>query len=191
MKIRDSDMPELEQWEGFFDIPLIIEKMKLAGHHEVIEYGCGYGTFTLPIAKVIKNYIYALEIDEEKLVFARERVAESGWINAVFIRQDFEADGSDMPDNSADYCVLFNILHGEDPEKILRDAYTVLKPGKTAGVIHWRHDPATPRGPAMDIRPRPEQMLSWVKEAGFHVEKDEIIDLPPWHYGILGTKPLV
>ena len=51
-------------------------------------------------------------------------------------------------------------------------------------VIHWRYDPATPRGPNMEIRPRPEQIVSWGLKAGLTVTNASIIDLPPWHYGI-------
>ncbi len=49
------------------------------------------------------------------------------------------------------------------------------------GVIHRNRDETTPRGPSMDIRPGPEQIIEWTKEAGFAVVKQ--IDLPTYHYG--------
>jgi hypothetical protein len=33
-------------------------------------------------------------------------------------------------------------------------------------VIHWRYDAATPRGPSMEIRPRPEQIGKWADQTG-------------------------
>jgi hypothetical protein len=49
-------------------------------------------------------------------------------------------------------------------------------------VIHWRHGD-TPRGPHLDIRPTPEQIIQWANAAGLE-PASSIFDLPPWHYGI-------
>ena len=56
------------------------------------------------------------------------------------------------------------------------------------GVMHWNYDPTTPRGPSMDIRPRPEQCAEWALEAGFRLRDPGIIDLPPFHYGMSSEK---
>ncbi len=80
--------------------------------------------------------------------------------------------------------MLFNILHGEDPVGLLAEAKRNLCPSGLLGVIHWNYDETTPRGPPLDIRPRPEQCLGWAKEAGFTADSD-IIDLPPYHYGMV------
>ena len=50
--------------------------------------------------------------------------------------------------------------------------------------VHWRYDPATPRGPEMSIRPRPEQIIGWAAQAGWLELAGEVIDLPRWHYGM-------
>jgi hypothetical protein len=55
------------------------------------------------------------------------------------------------------------------------------------GVIHWNYDPNTPRGPSLAIRPRPADCRRWIEEAGFVLVND-IIDLPPYHYGLCGRK---
>jgi hypothetical protein len=54
-----------------------------------------------------------------------------------------------------------------------------------AGIIHWRYDPSTPRGPSMSIRPRPEQLRAWAESEGFRDLAGDVIDLPPHHYGLL------
>jgi len=51
----------------------------------------------------------------------------------------------------------FNILHVEDPVELLREAFRVLSPEGKLGIIHWKTDPATPRGPSMAIRPQASQ----------------------------------
>ena len=83
--------------------------------------------------------------------------------------------------------MLFNILHTEVPLALLQEAYRILEPMGKVGLIHWNYDPSTPRGPSMDIRPRPEQCQQWMKSAGFDLIKP-LVDLPPYHYGILGQK---
>ena len=83
--------------------------------------------------------------------------------------------------------MLFNILHAEQPLLLLHEAWRILKPGGRVAVIHWNYDPTTPRGPSMDIRPHPEDCLHWTEEAGFVVEEG-VIDLPPYHYGLIGRK---
>jgi hypothetical protein len=49
-------------------------------------------------------------------------------------------------------------------------------------VIHWRHG-ETPRGPSLDIRPRPQEIIAWAADADLQPLGD-VLDLPPWHYGL-------
>jgi hypothetical protein len=59
----------------------------------------------------------------------------------------------------------------------------VLSYGGRLGIMHWNYDSRTPRGPSMDIRPRPEQCRDWAERVGFRLAMAEKIDLPPYHYG--------
>ena len=85
--------------------------------------------------------------------------------------------------------MLFNILHYEKPLELLGEAFRILQPGGRAGLMHWNYDPKTPRGPTMDIRPKPEQMTEWAQSAGFVLDANPLIDLPPYHYGLVAKKP--
>ena len=60
MKVRESGMPEQKMWEKFFDLRKILVTLGIDKQTtDVAEFGCGYGTFTIPAAKIIRGKIYA------------------------------------------------------------------------------------------------------------------------------------
>lgn len=188
MKTRESGMPDEQTWDQFFDPNLILKGMgiqNLAG--TIVDMGCGYGTFTIPAAQMNQGMVYALDIDYEMIMITQEKAGIAGLKNVHAVQRDFMTFGTGLPDCSCEYVMLFNILHAEEPLKILAETRRVLKLGARVGVIHWIHDAATPRGPSLDIRPTPEQCVSWLLEAGFRTE-GWIIEFPPYHYGLIGEK---
>lgn len=187
MKVRDSGMPDQEMWKKFFNPEKILKTLGLNNETgNVAEFGCGYGTFTIPAAKIIKGKVFALDIEPEMISITKNKTTKHGLKNIEAILRDFIAEGSGLKDKSMDYVMLFNILHLENPVSLLLEAYRILKNEGKIGIIHWNYDPATPRGPAMEIRPKPEQCIKWAQEAGFH--KPNQFDLKPYHYGIVLSK---
>jgi len=181
-------MPSAEMWHTFFDPDGILAAMELtADVRDAVDFGCGYGTFAIPAAKRIRGTLHGFDIDPA-MIEATARCGEQENIrNVRLYLRDFAAEGTGLGAASVDYVMLFNILHAEDPLRLLREARRILAPGGYVGVIHWNHDPGTPRGPPMAMRPRPEECRWWIEEAGFRVEKAHI-DLPPYHYGIVAGK---
>jgi ubiquinone/menaquinone biosynthesis C-methylase UbiE len=118
------------------------------------------------------------------------RARQAGLTNVTLAEHDFVARRLGAADESADYVMLFNILHAEQPDRLLAEARRVLRPEGTLAIMHWNYDASTPRGPTMDIRPRPEQCLSWARLAGFRDETG-VIELPPYHYGAVLRKSMV
>jgi hypothetical protein len=51
-------------------------------------------------------------------------------------------------------------------------------------VIHWRSDLDTPRGPSLEIRPRPEQIVAWAEECGGLVVEGGAQHVGPWHFAL-------
>jgi SAM-dependent methyltransferase len=118
----------------------------------------------------------------------RQRAAQAGVSNVVYVVEDVFANGFGGEPASADACLLFNILHCEQPVRLLAEAARVVRPAGFVHVVHWRYDPTTPRGPSMEIRPRPEQIIEWARMADLSVSSP-VLDLPPWHYGIRYQRP--
>jgi SAM-dependent methyltransferase len=186
MKTRESGMPEEAIWQEFFDAEAVLEKLGLTSACEnVVEFGCGYGTFTIPAAHIVSGVVYALDIEPEMVELTRRKAEAVCLKNLEVRRRDFLAEGSGLPDGSADYAMFFNILHAEEPLVLLKEAWRVLSVQGRLGIIHWNYDPGTPRGPSMKIRPKPEDCRIWAEQAGFRLLPPGLIDLPPYHYGLV------
>ena len=184
MKLRESGMPEESYWETLFDVTLILDRLGIDGRlGDVIELGCGYGTFTIPVAGRISGVLDTFDIEPEMIERTQRRAIEAGLSNVHCHDRDVFAEGFGVPDGSRDACLLFNILHCEEPLRLLSEAARVTRSGGCVFAIHWRFDPQTPRGPNMNIRPRPEQIAAWAEETSLLRRVGEVIDLPPWHYG--------
>jgi ubiquinone/menaquinone biosynthesis C-methylase UbiE len=187
LKIRESGMPKEEEWNQFFNPNHALKLLGVnRGVVNVADFGCGYGTFTLPAAKMISGKIYAFDIEPAMIEEVKQKAKALNLGNVEAFTRDFISDGSGLKDASVDYGFLFNILHTGKPEQLLKEAYRVLRVGGKVGIIHWNYDPTTPRGPPMNIRPRPEQCRSWAESAGFIFE--EKFDLKPYHYGLVLRK---
>lgn len=185
-KVRESGMPSEKMWNDFFSPLQVLETLGLARHDRVIvDFGCGYGTFSVPAAQLTGGVIHALDIDTDMLSMTQTKSREltRGMVTPHAV--DFMAKPIALPDGSADYVMLFNILHAENPLYLLNESHRLLNPQGRVGVMHWNHDAETPRGPPMNIRPTPEQVQQWMKNAGFTVS--DLIELPPYHYGFIGS----
>ena len=182
-------MPVLEQWESYFDADGILESLGCRDSRgDAVEFGCGYGTFTVPLARRTLGTILALDIDPVMVAATAARTLQAGLKNIIIQQRDFVAQGCGRESGSVSLVLLFNILHIEDPVNLLKEARRVLRPGGTVGVIHWNHDISTPRGPPLDIRPTPEQCRAWSEQAGLRWVRDQALPGSPWHWGMVLEK---
>jgi SAM-dependent methyltransferase len=188
-KGRDSGMPSVEQWESYFDVDGILEFLNcqdLSG--DAVEFGCGYGTFTIPLARRILGTVFALDIDPLMTAATAARTLQVGLKNIVIEQRDFVAEGCGRESGSASLVLLFNILHIEHPINLLKEAHRVLRARGIVGVIHWNHDVRTPRGPPLDIRPKPQQCRIWGEQAGLRWVRDQDLPGSRWHWGMVLEK---
>lgn len=188
-KGRESGMPDAAYWQTFFNPDCIVSRLDCAGEHDVVEFACGYGTFTVPAAKIVSGRVIALDIDPA-MVASTVSNAEAARLSNVSARvRDFIAEGSGMPDGQAGYAILFNILHLEQPIGLLQEVRRTLCPGGKVGIIHWRSDLETPRGPSLEIRPTAEQCRVWGEAAGLEFVRYESLCCCSWHWGLVMRRP--
>ncbi len=187
MKVPDSGMPDETYWESLFDIDLILERLGLdPSVRDVAELGCGYGTFTLPVARRIAGRVHTYDLEPEMCSHTQRRAGEAGISNIQVNLRDVINDGFGLDDAYCYACLLFNILHCPEAPALLNEAARIVRPSGRVLVIHWRSDVRTPRGPALEVRPRYEHVLAWAESAGLTASPE--ILLPSWHFGVILTK---
>lgn len=184
-------MPEESYWETFFDADATIRKLfgDNAIQGNVVEFGCGYGTFTLPAARHTTGTVLALDIESGLIESLRHKAKTEPLSNIKAEVRDFVVHGARLAEGTQTHAMIYNLLHLENPVELLKEAHRVLQAGGRLSVIHWRSDISTPRGPSLDIRPTPEQCRKWIREAGFRDIHDvNLKECCPFHFGIISVK---
>jgi ubiquinone/menaquinone biosynthesis C-methylase UbiE len=181
-------MPEASLWASFFDVDLILSELHInSDTGDLVEIGCGYGTFTIPAAKKISGNLYAFDIEDGMIEFVKRELRTRLITNVILEQRDILNQTTGLAANSVDYVMLFNILHHESPNDFLTEAYRILRPNGKVGMLHWRSDIETPRGPDLSIRPKPDQILKWIDKQKFTLHKAPTF-IMPYHFGLILSK---
>jgi ubiquinone/menaquinone biosynthesis C-methylase UbiE len=181
-------MPAEDMWASFFNVELILSELQINSDiNDLVEIGCGYGTFTIPIAKRIKGKLYCFDIEKGMLDIVNQKLKNESIVNVILEQKDVLTQTTGLADNSIDYVMLFNILHHESPTDFMNEAFRILKQNGKVGILHWRSDVETPRGPHLTIRPKPDQILQWIDKQFFSVLKEPVI-IEPYHFGLVLSK---
>ena len=190
-KIHESGMPEEAAWAHFFDSGATIERLfgakEVAG--DLVEFGSGYGTFTIPAALRTQGIVTALDVEPKMVECVRQKAKDGALSNIRCVVGDFVAQGTGLDDRSQAHAMIFNLLHLEQPVALLREAHRVLRDGGRLSVIHWRSDIPTPRGPSLAIRATPDQCREWIAKAGFRdIEAVDLQSCCPFHFGLVARR---
>ncbi len=98
-----------------------------AGFH-VLDYGCGPGTYIIPLAELVgeSGKIYALDIHPLAIEMVQRIASRKQLTNVETICSDCKTG---LPDNAVDVALLYDILHDlGDPNGVLQELHRVLKP---------------------------------------------------------------
>ena len=183
MILRESGMPDKELWEQFFNPYEIFEKFCITNENNPgADIACGFGTFTIPLAKLNNKTIYAVDINNDYLALLEKRIQANNLNNIKTIITDITDPKFLLPEKVG-FALLFNILHCENPELLIKNVNNNLTNNGKIFVIHWRSDIETPRGPPLAIRPTMDDIKKLIIELDFKVEK-QFESISPYHYGI-------
>ena len=122
----------------------------------VLDLGSGGGIDVLLSAKRVgpTGKAYGLDMTDEMLALARENQRKAGVENVAFLKGEIE--NIPLPDNSVDVIISNCVINlSGDKDRVLREAFRVLKPGGRFAVS----DVVTRGEVPADVR---QNMLLWV-----------------------------
>jgi arsenite methyltransferase len=103
---------------------------KLKAGETVLDLGSGGGIDVLLSARRVgpTGQAYGLDMTDEMLALARENQRKAGVENVEFLQGEIES--IPLPDNSVDVVISNCVINlSADKDKVLREAFRVLKPG--------------------------------------------------------------
>jgi ubiquinone/menaquinone biosynthesis C-methylase UbiE len=107
----------------------ILKEVGLEEGFHVLDYGCGSGSYTIPLADSVgpSGKIYALDIHPLAIRMVKKRAAKKQLANVITIQSDCQTG---LPDQSLDRVLLFDVFHDlGQPDMVLKELHRVLKPG--------------------------------------------------------------
>ena len=130
-------MPFEPDWDAFFDAEATVERIFGSNlvDGDVVDFGCGYGTFTIPAALWTRGTLTALDIDPLMVELVDEKAGQLGLKNVRGVVRDFVSDGTGLADVSQMHAMIFNLLHIEDPLALLAEVRRIVKPNGSASPI--------------------------------------------------------
>jgi ubiquinone/menaquinone biosynthesis C-methylase UbiE len=145
---------------------LIWETLALSNPHVLVDIGAGTGFFAALFAKkTAGGRVYACDISDIMIAWMKENLLP-GTGDAV-IPVKMEESRVPLPDGIADLVYMINLHHElEEPEKVISEAYRVLKRGGILAIIDWKRE-ETPQGPPLSIRVSEEDIRRQVAAGGF------------------------
>ncbi|MCW4044147.1 MAG: class I SAM-dependent methyltransferase [Candidatus Bathyarchaeota archaeon] len=105
-----------------------VKEVGLKPGFHVIDYGCGPGSYVLPVSEAIgsSGRLYALDINHLALEMVEKIAAKKKLKNVITIQSDC---GTGLHDEELDVALLYDVFHDiADQNAVLNELQRVLKP---------------------------------------------------------------
>jgi len=122
----------------------MLQQIGIRSGQTVLDFGCGLGMYTIPVAKIVgeQGRVYALDKDKEALDELTRRAKSAGLKNIRRMETSGKL-GIDLADESVDVVFLFDVFHSfyfpqaDDRKKLLGEIYRVMKPSAFLSISVW------------------------------------------------------
>ena len=130
----------------------MLQRIGISRSQIVLDFGCGSGTYTIPVAKIVgkKGKVYALDKDKHALdnLMKKAQLARLKNIGKMATSGELTLE---LPDKSVDVTLLFDVFHRyyfpqmSDRKRLLGEIHRITKTGGFVSV--WpKHMEAEVRG---------------------------------------------
>jgi len=179
------------------EVRALVPALGLTATSRVGDVGAGDGRLTVPLALgvVTAGYVFATEIDLDRLATLRARVVAEALSNVTLIES--RAGDTGLPPLCCDGVVLRRVYHHlTDPASVLGDLLTAVRPGGRLLVVDF--EPTGWRGflPRPDGLPpdrvghgvAPETVIAEATAAGFELV-ERLAHWPGSDYALVFARP--
>lgn len=114
----------------------VLSKIRTKKGQTVLDYGCGIGSFTLPLADLVgeNGKVIALDMEPSAIQIVEKVARRKNLTNITTVQSDC---GTNLDDQSVDTVLFIGVLpYLQDPLPVLRELHRVLKPD---GLLVSRH----------------------------------------------------
>jgi ubiquinone/menaquinone biosynthesis C-methylase UbiE len=144
----------------------VLERIGIMRGQTVLDFGCGYGAYTIPVARIVdaQGRVYALDKDKEALDGLMQKAESAGLKNIERMETSGELE-IELADESVDAVLLFDVFHSfyfpqaDDRRRLLGEISRIMKPSAFLSISVW---------PNL-VEPGTEDEI---KNADFHLEKE-------------------
>ncbi|MFZ2071476.1 MAG: class I SAM-dependent methyltransferase [Halobacteriota archaeon] len=131
-KFRDVFRPRID----------ILKEIGIKAGDFVLDYGCGPGSYIIPLTGLVgkEGKIYAIDVHPLAIQMVQNIASKKQLTNVKTICSDCKTG---LPDNSIDVVLLYDVLHDlSNPDEVLEELHRVLKPNGVLSVSdhHMKED---------------------------------------------------
>jgi ubiquinone/menaquinone biosynthesis C-methylase UbiE len=124
----------------------MLQQMGITGGQTVLDFHCGSGIYTIPVAKIVgeQGKVYGLDKDKEALDQLM-RKAESVGLKNVTRVQTWGELPIDLADEAVDAVLLFDVFHSfyfpraNDRKELLNEIHRIMKPSAFLSISVWQN----------------------------------------------------
>ncbi|EGL82346.1 Methyltransferase type 11 [Caldalkalibacillus thermarum TA2.A1] len=114
----------------------LLSKLGFKDGERIADLGAGNGFFTLPMAKISSEPVYAVDIEPQMLAKLKERAEKEGLDHIRYIESDLES--ITLEDHAVDKVFIAFVLHEVgNLSKALCEVKRILKPGGKGLILEW------------------------------------------------------
>ena len=122
----------------------LLERIGIRGGQTILDFGCGYGIYTIPVAKIVgaQGRVYALDKDKDALDALMQKARSACLINIERMETSGEL-GIELADGTIDMVLLLDVFHSfyfpevEDRRRLLGEIRRVMKPSAFLSISVW------------------------------------------------------